>query len=156
MVLVMSRAVSRTLEAVTTAVMIVRRSPSQHSKIFCQKGVYEFVGKHCQSENVTTQMVWMAQGWWFDPENHNYSHLDWKISLFPCKGFWKLIPPNLEGIWRFPRGKSYGTTWLLVLISFTVTGLGVTGKPVTFQRCEKLACLKISCSIRRLTDAQYV
>lgn len=128
---VMSRANFRALETVTAAVMTIWCSHSQHEGILSQIGAFELVGHHCQSENATTQMDLMARG----------GDLTLRAIITPTlmenrpsppslltRGFWKPIPPNLEAIWRFPWGKSYVAMRLLVLISFAMTWLGITGK----------------------------
>lgn len=128
---VMSRAIFRALETVRAAAMTIWCSHSRHKRLLSQRGAFELVGNHCQSENTTSQMDCMARG----------GDLTLRAIITPTlmenrpsppsllsRGFWKLIPPSLEAIWRVPWGKSYVAMRLLVLISFAMTWLGITGK----------------------------
>lgn len=88
-------------------------------------------------------------------------HLDWKLipPLSFTWSFWKLTSTNLETIWRFPREKGYVPMWLPVLFSLNMTWLGITGENHNdegrdFKRCDKLACLNIGHTIRRLMNYQ--
>lgn len=128
---VVSRAIFRALETVTAAAMTIWCSHSRHKRLHSQIGAFELVGNYCQSENATSQMDRMARG----------GDLTLRAIITPTlmenrpsppsllsRGFWKLIPPSLEAIWRVPWGKSYVAMRLLVLISFAMTWLGITGK----------------------------